>query len=36
MAVLFFNLRGVPQDEADDVRELLQQHDIGFYETDAR
>ncbi len=35
MAVLFFNLRGVPQDEADDVRELLQQHDIGFYETDA-
>lgn len=35
MAVLFFNLRGVPSDEADDIRELLAAHDIDFYETDA-
>ena len=35
MAVLFFNLRGVPNDEADDVRALLDAHDIAFYETDA-
>lgn len=35
MAKLFFSLRGVPQDEAEDVRELLDQHDIDFYETSA-
>ena len=35
MAVLFFNLRGVPSDEADDVRALLATHEIDFYETDA-
>lgn len=35
MSILFFNLRGVPTDEADDVRELLQTHDIAFYETSA-
>lgn len=35
MAVLFFDLRGVPTDEADDVRELLATNDIAFYETDA-
>lgn len=35
MAVLFFNLRGVPNDEADDVRALLNSHAIAFYETDA-
>ena len=35
MAVLFFNLRGVPSDEADDIRELLATHQIDFYETDA-
>lgn len=35
MAKLFFSLRGVPQDEAEDVRELLYQNDIGFYETSA-
>lgn len=35
MAVLFFNLRGVPCDEADDIRELLARHEIEFYETDA-
>lgn len=33
MAILFFNLRGVPQDEADDVRELLNSNAIEFYET---
>ena len=33
MAILFFSLRGVPDDEADDVRELLTANDIGFYET---
>lgn len=35
MSVLFFKLRGVPDDEAADVRKLLQDHDIGFYETTA-
>ncbi|KRG69182.1 DUF6164 family protein [Pseudoxanthomonas dokdonensis] len=33
MARLFFNLRNVPDDEAADVRELLDQHGIGYYET---
>lgn len=33
MAILFFRLRGVPSDEADDVRELLAANDIDFYET---
>ena len=35
MSVLFFNLRDVPIDEAEDVRELLTAHDIAFYETSA-
>ncbi len=35
MAILFFNLRGVPADEADDVRALLNSNDIDFYETHA-
>ncbi len=35
MSILFFNLRGVPIDEADDVRDLLTTHDIPFYETSA-
>lgn len=35
MSILFFNLRGVPTDEADDVRELLHANDIDFYETSA-
>lgn len=35
MSILFFNLRGVPNDEADDVRELLNTNDIAFYETNA-
>ncbi len=35
MSILFFDLRGVPQDEADDVRTLLNAHQIEFYETNA-
>jgi len=35
MAVLLFALRNVPDDEADDVRHLLSEHDIDFYETHA-
>jgi len=35
MATLLFRLRGVPEDEADDIRRLLTDHDIAFYETDA-
>lgn len=35
MAILFFNLRGVPGDEAEDVRALLDANDIAFYETSA-
>ncbi len=35
MTILFFSLRGVPGDEADDVRQLLDDHEIGFYETSA-
>ena len=33
MTKLFLNLRNVPDDEADDVRELLKRHAIDFYET---
>ena len=35
MAVKLFKLRNVPDDEAEDIRQLLLQHEIGFYETDA-
>lgn len=35
MAILLFKLRHVPEDEANDVRQLLEQHDIDFYETTA-
>lgn len=35
MTTLLFNLRGVPEDEADEVRELLTEQDIDFYETSA-
>ena len=35
MSVLFFSLRGVPEDEAEEVRELLLEHNIDFYETPA-
>lgn len=33
MAVLLFKLRGVPEDEADEVRERLATHDFDTYET---
>ncbi len=35
MSKLFFKLNGVPEDEADDVRGLLEDADIDFYETSA-
>lgn len=35
MATLLFRLRNVPEDEANDVRDLLAEHDIAFYETTA-
>lgn len=35
MAVKLFPLRGVPDDEADDVRQLLTDNHIEFYETSA-
>jgi len=34
MAKLLFRLRNVPEDEAAEVRELLSQHAIDFYETE--
>lgn len=33
MAKLLLNLRNVPDDEADDVRALLDEHAISYYET---
>ncbi len=33
MAILLFKLNNVPDDEATDIRELLAQQDIYFYET---
>lgn len=33
MAILIFSLKNVPEDEANDVRELLTANDIDFYET---
>lgn len=35
MAVLIFRLNGVPDDEAEDVRQLLLEAEIDFYETSA-
>lgn len=35
MTLLLFSLRGVPDDEADEIRELLTEQDIDFYETPA-
>lgn len=35
MAILLFSLRGVPEDEAYEVRELLSENKINFYETSA-
>ena len=33
MAELLFKLRSVPDDEAEDIRQLLAEHEIDFYET---
>lgn len=33
MAKLLMNLRNVPEDEAEEVRRLLREHAIAFYET---
>jgi hypothetical protein len=35
MSVLLFRLRNVPEDEAEDVRELLNDNGLEFYETSA-
>lgn len=35
MAQLLFRLRGVPDDEAAEVRELLDEHGFDYYETSA-
>lgn len=35
MAQLVFRLKNVPEQEADDIRELLTEHQIEFYETSA-
>lgn len=35
MARLLLNLRGVPDDEADEIRALLEERKIAFYETPA-
>ncbi len=35
MPIQLFRLRGVPEDEAQDIRELLTNHGIDFYETPA-
>lgn len=35
MAKLLFRLRNVPEDEAQDVRDLLDEHGFEFYETQA-
>ncbi|HEC20027.1 MAG TPA: hypothetical protein ENI97_11870 [Gammaproteobacteria bacterium] len=35
MAVLLFKLRGVPDDEANDIRQLLDDSAIDYYETSA-
>jgi hypothetical protein len=33
MSALLLNLHDVPDDEADDLRDLLERHNIAFYET---
>jgi len=35
MPELLFKLRNVPADEAEDIRQLLSEHEIEFYETHA-
>jgi hypothetical protein len=34
MAKLLLNLRHVPEDETDEIRALLEEHGIGYYETE--
>ena len=33
MTIKLFSLKGVPEDEAEDIRELLNQNNIDYYET---
>lgn len=35
MAMLLFSLRGVPEDEAVEIREILEKSNIDYYETSA-
>lgn len=35
MAILLFRLNGVPEDEAADVRALLDEHRVDYYETES-
>ena len=35
MPTLLFSLRGVPADETDEIKELLDKHEINYYETSA-
>lgn len=35
MAILIFRLKNVPEDEAQDIRDLLDENDIDYYETPA-
>ncbi|MDN5848716.1 MAG: DUF6164 family protein, partial [Nitrococcus sp.] len=33
MSIILLNLRGVPEDEAEEIRDLLTEHGVAFYET---
>jgi len=33
MSILLFSLRGVPEDEADEIRDLLTTNNVDYYET---
>ena len=35
MSILLFRLRNVPEDEAEDIREILNNNNLEFYETSA-
>jgi len=35
MSILLFSLRNVPEDEANEIRELLTSNNVDYYETDA-
>jgi len=35
MAILLFSLRGVPDDESLEIKDLLDKHEIDYYETSA-